>query len=242
MILQPSTVKICSLRQPEHAEWVIEAGADLFGLIFAESRRQVTTVEATAIVRRASESTRPRRPLAVGVFVDQTADEVNRIADQVGLDLVQHHRPELLAGAHRIERPVVLAYRTVPDIYVTDILAEAEEIREAGVQVASVLIDGFRDGAHGGAGVLANWQIAAEVAMHVPVMLAGGLHAENVSAGIEAVRPHGVDVSSGVEVDGIKDRERIAAFVRAARQGFSGLVRNVNSVPLRETAEPIKRP
>jgi phosphoribosylanthranilate isomerase len=242
MILPANSVKICSLRQPEHAEWVVAAGADLFGLIFAESRRQVRVREAKAIVRRASESAGPGRPLAVGVFVDQTADEVNRVADQVGLDLVQHHRPELLSPAARIERPVLLAYRTAPGVDATDIVKEVEEIREAGGQIAAVLIDGFKDGTHGGAGVLANWQIAAEVAIQVPVMLAGGLQAENVSAGISTVRPHGVDVSSGVEVDGIKDRERIAAFVRAAKQGFSGLVGNVDGVPLRETAEPVKRP
>jgi phosphoribosylanthranilate isomerase len=231
MMLAPNTVKICSLRQPEHAEWVIEAGADMFGLIFADSKRRVSPDDARAIVRRADQVSTVRRPLAVGVFVDQPADEINRVADRVQLDVIQHHRPELLVNAGVIERPVVLAFRTAPSVTADQILAMAEAAQDAGVRVAK---------SQGGAGVIANWIIAAAVAQRLPVMLAGGLHPANVAAGISAVHPYAVDVSSGVETDGIKDRSKIVAFVQVAREGFASLLGHVDELPLGQTAEPVK--
>jgi phosphoribosylanthranilate isomerase len=240
MMLAPNTVKICSLRQPEHAEWVIEAGADMFGLIFADSKRRVSPDDARAIVRRADQVSTVRRPLAVGVFVDQPADEINRVADRVQLDVIQHHRPELLVNAGVIERPVVLAFRTAPSVTADQILAMAEAAQDAGVRVAGVLIDGYTAKLQGGAGVIANWIIAAAVAQRLPVMLAGGLHPANVAAGISAVHPYAVDVSSGVETDGIKDRSKIVAFVQVAREGFASLLGHVDELPLGQTAEPVK--
>ena len=114
-MISPGTVKICSLRQPLHAEWVVEAGADLFGLIFANARRQVSRPVAREIVSRAR-ALRPDGSLrSVGVFVEQSIDDINQTADEVGLDLVQLHRPEVLARAGRIERPVILVVHAGED-------------------------------------------------------------------------------------------------------------------------------
>ena len=242
MMLSFNTIKICSLRRPEHAEWVVEAAADMFGLIFSESRRQVTVTDAKAIVDHASTLASSGRLASVGVFVDQSAEEVNRIADLVGLDAVQHHRPALLANGGRIERPLLVAFRTAPGVSAGMILEEATSIAGAGNNLAGILIDGYAAGVHGGAGVAANWDISAEVAREFPVMLAGGLRPENVASSIEAVRPAGVDVSSGVETNGEKDLDKILSYVRAARAGFSGLIRNMDNVPLGQSAEPVQRP
>jgi phosphoribosylanthranilate isomerase len=86
-----------------------------------------------------------------------------------------------------------------------------------------ILVDGFAEESAGGTGVRADWRLAAEVGALVPIILAGGLGPDNVGAAIRQVRPLGVDVSSGVEIDGVKDASRIEQFIRAARQAFQQL-------------------
>jgi phosphoribosylanthranilate isomerase len=217
MMLSPGTVKICSLRSVEHAEYVVAAGADLFGLVFAEARRKVDVEVAKQIVAQARAlSSEPR---AVGVFVNQPVDEVNRVADDVGLDFVQLHGSEPPDTIDQIERPVVRAFRSRPGLTVAEIddyLARAPVDR-----VVAVLVDGFHAGKPGGSGAVADWAIAKEAARRYPVILAGGLTPESVGGGIEEVRPLGVDVSSGVEVDGRKNRQRMIDFVHEARAAFA---------------------
>jgi phosphoribosylanthranilate isomerase len=229
-----NTVKICSLRQPVHAQYVAEAGADLFGLIFAEARRQVTPLVAREIVDEARRLHSGLR--AVGTFVDHRADDINLIADEVGLDLVQLHRSDVLAEGGRIERPVLLVIHTGPATTLESVSSAATAIVESGSLLAGIIVDGFKAGSHGGTGTKADWSLARELAKIYPVILAGGLHAENVGGAIESVGPAGVDVSSGVETDGEKDRAKIIAFVREARAGFErDLLGRVNVVPLSQS-------
>jgi phosphoribosylanthranilate isomerase len=234
MSISPNTVKICSLRQPVHAEYVAEAGADLFGLIFAEARRQVTLPVAREIVDEAHRLQSGLR--AVGAFVDHRPDDINLIADAVGLDLVQLHRPEILAERTRIERPVLLVIHTGPATTLESVSSAAAAIVESGSSLAGIIVDGFKAGSHGGTGTNADWAIAREIASTFPVLLAGGLHPENVGQAIDAVGPAGVDVSSGVETDGEKDRAKIIAFVREARSAMAGAsLGRVNVVPLSQS-------
>jgi phosphoribosylanthranilate isomerase len=83
-----------------------------------------------------------------------------------------------------------------------------------------ILVDGYAEEFAGGTGVRADWQLAAEIAASFPIILAGGLDPDNVGVAIRQVHPLGVDVSSGVEIDGVKDAARIEAFIRAARTAF----------------------
>lgn len=243
-------VKICGVRDPGTAIEVAKAGADFIGIMFAESKRRVTPQEAHDILEavRGTRRTPPPaafeapavgevrglswfgawseaietalwrwRPLIVGVFADQPAHEVNDIADAADLDLVQLSGGESADFVRRIERPVLRAVHVHPE-------TGAEDVFEAvnGMPAAGVLLDTGSAAARGGTGVTFDWDMAADVARRLPFLLAGGLTPENVASAIDQVRPWGVDVSSGVESDGVKDVEKVRAFVRAAKGAGNG--------------------
>lgn len=238
MIPPESFVKICSLREPHQAEFAAAAGASAVGLIFAEARRRVTVERAREIVGELRRLDSRRRVLVVGVFVDQAVDEVNRVADQVGLDLVQLHGAEATDVVARIERPVIKVVRPPADGGSTSSGAYGEL---ASPPVA-YLVDGVSKAAAGGTGERADWTAAAALARTERLILAGGLTPENVGEAVRAVRPFGVDVSSGVETDGAKDRTKVVAFVAAARAAFAGLdLGQGGVVPVAEAAEPVHR-
>jgi phosphoribosylanthranilate isomerase len=99
-------------------------------------------------------------------------------------------------------------------------MAEIESYRSSPRPPLGILVDGYAEESAGGAGVRADWRLAAEIGDSFPIILAGGLDSGNVGAAIRQVRPIGVDVSSGVEIDGVKDADRIVNFIRAARTAF----------------------
>lgn len=214
-------VKICGIREPEHAVAAVEAGADQLGFIFAPARRQVTLQQARSCIAAARGVPGGERVLAVGVFVDAGRDEIAAAISAAGLDMVQlngEEPPELIG---LISAPVTKAFRPRPCDDVAEILADIERYVQMDVPPAAILIDAFVPGAAGGTGVAADWDLARRINEVRPVMLGGGLHEGNVVEAIRLVRPRGVDVSSGVETEGIKNPKRIAAFIAAARQGFA---------------------
>jgi phosphoribosylanthranilate isomerase len=215
-------VKICGLREPAHALAAAEAGADFIGLVFAESRRRVSVEQARAIVRALGEPLvgsasdaegieamlRRKRPLVVGVFADADAESVNRTAEAVGLDLVQLSGDEPWEMCDRLSRPVLKAVKVRDGTSAEELIAE---LRPGAVP----LLDTHTEGALGGTGRPFDWSVAAEVARRFSIVLAGGLTPENVGEAVRCVRPWAVDVSSGVEADGVKDVGKIRAFVEA---------------------------
>lgn len=197
-------IKICGLRTAEHA--FAAAGADMIGLVFAPSRRQISVEEAVALTTALRSRPAPR-PQVVGLFVNAPAAMINAVADAVGLDFVQLSGDETISQAAGIARPILKAIRM-----------DGSE-REAtwigsGVRL---LVDAHVAGTYGGTGTRADWSQAAALARHTPLMLAGGLDPSNVAAAIAQVRPWGVDVSSGVEEGGVKSADKIRAFIAAAR-------------------------
>ena len=219
-------VKICSARAVEHAEWAREAGADAIGMIFADAPRRIDIKVARAIRRelgprveilesRVETLERERRaadqPLLVGVFARQSVDDIDRVLDQVDLDIVQLSGGEHPALAGRIRRAVVRA------VHISDGMDASEVIREIDRAPNTVAHLEPRSNQGGGMGRTFDWSVAAEVAQQRPFLLAGGLNPDNVGEAVQAVRPWAVDVSSGVETDGSKDREKIRAFVAAAK-------------------------
>jgi phosphoribosylanthranilate isomerase len=146
---------------------------------------------------------------AIGVFVNQGADEINRIADLVGLAAVQLHgdeRPELAAKVHR---PVIKA------VSVNSGEVDADKWPKEIV----LLVDTYDPVRRGGTGREVDWPAAARLARERRVLLAGGLTPENVADAVAIVKPYGIDVSSGVEsAPGTKDRGRIEALFAALRQ------------------------
>ncbi len=213
-------VKIDGLREPRHAAAAATAGADLIGFIFAPARRQVTPETAAACIAAARSSVSGRAFATVGVFVDASAAEIRSIVAQSGVDLVQLHgdeAPDLMAD---IPVPAFKAFRPRPGVAAAALLSEIGLFDEAPNPPAGILIDGYDPSASGGTGTRADWDLAAEVAAKRPILVGGGLDPENVREAIRVVRPRGVDVSSGVEVNGVKDAARIASFIHAARAAF----------------------
>lgn len=151
-------------------------------------------------------------PLAVGVFADQTAEEVNAIAEETGIDLIQLSGGEDEAFVRLMRRPALRTVHVRPRTAAADVLAAAVPGAGAGIH-----LDTDGGAARGGTGVPFDWNVAAEAGRALPVMLAGGLTPENVADAIAAARPWAVDVSSGVETDGAKDAGKVRAFLRAVR-------------------------
>lgn len=204
-------VKICGLRTVEHALAAATAGADLIGLVFAPSRRRVEVAAGTAIAQALRAL--PRSPQLVGLFVNEPAATINALADTVGLDCAQlsgDEPPELLA---QLRLPVLKAVRLDGSANEAAWLALASR----GTVPLRLLVDAHVPGMYGGTGTPADWERAAVLARQAPTLLAGGLNALTLAAAITAVRPLGVDVSSGVETDGVKDTAKIEAFIAAAR-------------------------
>jgi anthranilate synthase/indole-3-glycerol phosphate synthase/phosphoribosylanthranilate isomerase len=236
-------IKICGLTSPDHAALAANLGADFIGLVFAEgSRRRVTIHQAKAIVGalpvpatigHSAESPQAdatplrwfdssalylherlqrKRPLVVGVFANQSSTIVNAVADRVGLDLVQLHGDEPWEEALAIRRPVIKALRVSGGIPASALLSQIE------VGTASLcLLDADIPGRLGGTGQQIDWGVAAEMAAEMPIMLAGGLNPLNVSDAIESVRPWAVDVSSGIELHGVKHALLIRDFIDAVQ-------------------------
>jgi phosphoribosylanthranilate isomerase len=211
-------VKICGISNKEHTIAAIEAGADFIGLVFAQSKRQITTEQAKEIVdaiRKASKTVK-----TVGVFVNAPADEVNRIANECNLDIVQLSGDEPWGYCIDIEKPVLKA------IHVKE--QSEDEINQAAVlaiehisdndNVYIVLLDTHVEGKYGGTGESFDWKLAKSLSRNYPVMVAGGLTPDNVKQAIEKMNPWGVDVSSGVETDGVKDIAKIKKFIDEAKR------------------------
>jgi phosphoribosylanthranilate isomerase len=209
-------VKICGITSADDARLAVEAGADALGFVFwPMSPRKVDAARASAIAREL-----PPFVLRVGVFVDMPRDEMARIADAVGLDLLQLHGdepPEALAGLPR---------RVIKAVRVGKGFAPEEATRYAGC-AAGLLVDTRMPGETqlpGGTGVPFDWSLVKGLAERVPfLVLAGGLGPANVGDAVRAVAPHAVDVSSGVEtLPGRKDPAKLRAFVEAARAAEAG--------------------
>jgi len=213
-------VKICGVRTVEHARVAAEAGASMVGLIFAASKRQVGVEEARAVTL----ARYARRPRFVGVFVNEDPDTIGRIAGEARLDLVQLSGEETPEQCARLRVPYTKVVHVRDGMTADDVLHIANQYRGA---VAIVLDTAGVTGLTrwGGTGVPVDWPLAAEVVRRLgrPVVLAGGLRPDNVAAATQIVRPWGVDVSSGVETDGVKDIAKIRAFIGAATGALEGV-------------------
>jgi len=210
-------IKICGISQENHALAAAEAGVDFIGLVFAPSPRQVTPAQAEKIAGKVNQH--GYRTELIGVFVNTPASAVNEIADTCHLDRVQLSGDETWAYCHEITRPIIKVMRVsgkenARDIYKS--LASGEEALSG--QKHSFLLDSKVKGRYGGSGIPFNWSLARTVARGFPLIIAGGLTPENVSLVIKRVKPWGVDVSSGVEINGVKHIARIRAFIKAVRE------------------------
>ena len=207
-------VKICGITDVIYARAATEAGADLIGVVFAPSSRQVSHEKAREIVATVKKHSLP----VVGVFVNMPPADVNAVASLCELDWVQLSGDETWEYCQHIEKPIIKGIRIPSDWGKEDLLAHLEKgHRLLGSKSPAYLVDTFVEQRYGGTGQAFDWETARLAAARFPLIIAGGLHAENVKQVIDSLKPWGVDVSSGVETDGVKSPEKIRAFIQAAR-------------------------
>jgi phosphoribosylanthranilate isomerase len=201
-----TVVKICGITRVEDALVAAHAGAHAVGMIFyAGSPRLVSRDIARRVV-----DALPAFVTPVALFVDAKTAEVERVIGDVGPQLLQFHGDETPEFCESFNMPYIKAAKVRAGV---DLLQYARRYPSA----KGLLLDAFVDGSQGGTGSTFDWALIPDQ-LPLPLILAGGLHQDNVAEAIRRVRPWAVDVSSGVEAaKGIKDAARIAAFIRGAR-------------------------
>ena len=210
-------VKICGQRTSEHALAAANAGADMIGMIFAPGRRQITPEVGKEIVLSVRKD-RSSPPKMVGIFVNAPASDVNRIADECGLDFIQLSGGEPWSYCSQINSPIIKT------IHIDEagggesgFIKLANICQEATIRGYTIHLDSGADRLPGGTGKTFDWTIADRLSQHFKFLLAGGLTPSTVADAIHTAHPWGVDVSSGVETDGVKDIAKIQAFIKAAK-------------------------
>ena len=214
---QRTHVKICGLRDSPNALVAADSGAAFLGFNFVEGvRRQLQPDEGQWVTEGFSGGREgiPNGPKLVGLFRDQSVEWVRHVAQQCHLHMAQLNGDEDLAYAEELIVPVMRQIRVKPDDTAESLRNEVHQWLNAGHMV---VLDSFDPGAPGGTGVAFNWSVADGIAEQEGVLLAGGLTPENVGTAIQQLNPWGVDVASGVEMDGVKDPDRIREFIKAAR-------------------------
>ena len=197
-------VKICGLKEVEHVQAAVEAGADFIGLMFAPSKRRITVEQAVELASHIPDNVKK-----VGVFVNEKPETIKQIAAQVGLDFIQYHGDETAEQINAIGLPAIKAFF---------IRNEEDVNRAAAYDVDYYLFDAPGTDFRGGSGNSFDWTLLDDVNIALDkVILAGGLNEENVGIAVMLVDPFAVDVSSGVEVDGRKSSDKIKGFVERAK-------------------------
>ncbi|MBT9631771.1 bifunctional indole-3-glycerol-phosphate synthase TrpC/phosphoribosylanthranilate isomerase TrpF [Veillonella parvula] len=218
-------VKMCGISKVETIPAVVEAKPDYMGLVFAQSKRQVTVDQAKILVSELHKqyANRYNRDViqwsndvvqefikTVGIFVNETLDNLVTIATEVNLDAVQLHGDEDEAFIQSLkERTNVEVWKAVQ----IRSAADAEAWIDSSADM--LLFDAYHKDERGGTGEVFDWSCLDE--FERPFMLAGGIDSANVARAIRTVRPYGIDISSGIETEGVKDDEKIKAFTNIVR-------------------------
>lgn len=214
-------VKMCGISKVETIPAVVEAKPDYMGLVFAPSKRQVTVDQAKTLVEElhkqytkrynnGAEQFNDDEIKTVGVFVNETLDNLVTIATEVNLDVVQLHGDEDEAFIQSLkERTNVEVWKAVQ----IRSAADAEAWIDSSADM--LLFDAYHKDERGGTGEVFDWSCLD--VFERPFMLAGGIDSTNVARAIRTVRPYGIDISSGIETDGVKDDEKIKAFTNIVR-------------------------
>ena len=214
-------VKMCGISKVETIPAVVEAKPDYMGLVFAPSKRQVTVDQAKTLVEalhkqytkrynNGTEQSNNDEIKTVGVFVNETLDNLVTIAKGINLDVVQLHGDEdeafiqSLKGRTNVEIWKAVQVRSA---------ADAEQWIDSSADM--LLFDAYHKDERGGTGEVFDWTSLDE--FERPFMLAGGIDGTNVARAIRTVRPYGIDISSGIETNGVKDDEKIKAFTNIVR-------------------------
>ena len=211
--------KICGLRTLDHALAAADTGASFLGFVFVPGvRRQIEEARAAEIIQEVKKRTGADGPRIVGLFANQPMSEVNRIVGKCDLDFAQLCGDESPDYCDSIDAWVIKMLKVADDGPKQKLVAYLRKhIEEIVSGMHMCLLDKYTAGALGGTGKSFDWNIAAEIAKHYRIILAGGLNPKNVQEAISTARPWVVDVSTGVETDGVKDIDKIMAFGKSVR-------------------------
>ena len=204
-------VKMCGISKVETIPAVVEAKPDYMGLVFAPSKRQVTVEQAKTLVEALHKQCKEQNDTVsiktVGVFVNETLDNLVTIANEANLDVVQLHGDEDEAFIQSLkERTNVEVWKAIQ----IRSAADAEAWIDSSADM--LLFDAYHKNERGGTGEVFDWSCLDT--FERPFMLAGGIDSTNVARAIRTVRPYGIDISSGIETNGVKDDEKITAFTK----------------------------
>jgi len=199
-------VKICGLKEQQHVQAAVEAGADAIGFVFAPSKRRVTVEQAQQLAKHV-----PEGILKIGVFVNPSAEELRTAVENVPLDYVQYHGEET---------PDFIREQGYPAIKALSVRGAKDVQAAVNYDVDYYLFDAPGTDFKGGSGHTFDWTLLEMVGIpREKLILAGGLQAENIEEAVSLVSPFMVDVSSGVETEGIKDIAKINAFIQSVKKG-----------------------
>ena len=198
-------VKICGIQTMDTALAVEKSGAEMMGFVFAPSRRSIDPTDAAKISQQVQSIKK------VGVFVNEEIAIVNAIAARCDLDYVQLHGSESPEYCRFINRPVIKAFPFSDEFSVERVNAYPVEL---------ILIDSWEKGLAGGTGKKFDWEKGRNLLNKIekPFLLAGGLNCENIQEAVDKLNPYGLDVSGGVEENGIKSIFKIEAFMKEAKK------------------------
>ncbi|MDR4985682.1 phosphoribosylanthranilate isomerase [Bacillus cereus] len=199
-------VKICGITDMETAKRTCEYGADAIGFVFAESKRKIVPELAKEIIQEL-----PANVLKVGVFVNESVEVIQKIADECGLTHVQLHGDE---DNHQIRR------LNIPSVKGVGVAVEKDIEHAKKYETDYLLFDSPKEKFHGGNGKTFSWELLAHMPKELrkKTILAGGLNILNIEEAIRTVQPYMVDVSSGIETEGKKDLEKIKQFIKKAKE------------------------
>ncbi len=213
-------VKLCGFQSAGPAIAAVDAGVDSLGLVFVPSaHRCLSLAEAEGLLSEVREHIGPGiAPEVVGLFADQPIEDVQEHVKRLRLDAVQLCGAEDVSYASQLPVPVYKVIMVDPEVPLSAQMPRVMVLQQRHQMAGHrVVVDTKVAGEYGGTGRTFDWQLAADLAEGLDMSLAGGLTPDNVGEAVKAVKPWGVDASSGVETDGEKDPEKVRAFVEAVR-------------------------
>ena len=202
-------IKMCGLRRPDDIIYANECLPDYIGFVFAESRRKVSGREAKKLGEQLDPSIKK-----VGVFVNEPLRSLISISEEAGLDIIQLHGDE---GEEYIKE---VKHETGKELWKAVRVRTAKDIQAAQELPADkLLLDSFSEESYGGTGKVMDFAVLDQADIRKPYFIAGGLTVENLPEILKKAEPYGIDISSGIETEGVKDREKMLKVIQCVRGG-----------------------
>ena len=202
-------IKMCGLRRPDDIIYANECLPNYIGFVFAESRRKVSGREAKKLGEQLDPSIKK-----VGVFVNEPLRSLISISEEAGLDIIQLHGDE---GEEYIKE---VKHETGKELWKAVRVRMVKDIQEAQrLPADKLLLDSFSEESYGDSGKVMDFAVLDQADIRKPYFIAGGLTVENLPEILKKAEPYGIDISSGIETEGVKDREKMLKVIQCVRGG-----------------------